>query len=379
MNQTRHIWVLLVLVCACPSRNHAQTSGASAGVYLTPQASDDLTEMEQELIKRLRKEGRQHYANGAYKQAVKKFEEAYKISGDDTFLYDLALTFHVLRDWDRCVGLLGRYIETAPVGPKKDRAFNTMQSCKARREISQTLRIDTRPRGASVYLNNRKTASKGQTPLVLKVKPGVKRIWLILDGHEPMIRDVDVSRTAPMHLTVDLKRRLEKGWLFVDSDVRDAQIYLDGQPLQLTPQLNPLAVAAGRHQVQLRRQGFDPFQAFINIDRFQLTRVDAAMSKSSSASTWRSSLGWTAVTLGVVAVVGGGVATHYADKEYNDTPTFERLQNYEYMSYGIGGTLLSIGTGLVLWDTFRNHILAEERNPLYGQPMETPDPDQLDR
>ena len=54
------------------------------------------------------------------------------------------------------------------------------------------------------------------------------------------------------------------------------------------------------------------------------------MSKSSSASTWRSSLGWTAVALGVVAVVGGGVATHYADKEYNDTPTFERLQNYEY-------------------------------------------------
>ncbi|MEE2757071.1 MAG: PEGA domain-containing protein [Myxococcota bacterium] len=379
MHRTRHIWMLLVLLCACPTLNHAQANRASDEVYLTPQASDDLTEMEQALIKRLRKEGRQHYANGAYEQAVKKFEEAYKISGDDNFLYDLALTFHVLRDWDRCVGLLGRYIDTAPAGPKKDRAFNTMQSCKARREISQTLRIDSSPRGARVYLNNLKTASKGQTPLVLNVKPGVKRIWLILDGYEQAIRDVDVSRTAPMHLMVDLKQRVEKGWLFVDSDVRDAQIYLDGKPLQLTPQLKPLPVAAGRHQIQLRRQGFDPFQAFINIERFQMTRVDAAMSKSTGASTWRSSLGWTAVALGLVAVVGGGVATHFADQEYNDTPTFERLQRYEYMGYGIGGTLFSIGTGLVLWDTFRNHISVDEKNPLYGNPMETPDPDQLER
>ncbi len=376
MNQTRPLWFAIAFLLAAGSPN-AQPTGGAGEIYLTPQASDDLTQMEEALIKRLRKEGRKHYANGAYKQAVKKFEEAYKISGDTSFLYDLALTFHVLRDWDRCVGLLGRYIETAPAGPKKDRAFNTMQSCQARRDVSQSLRIDSRPRGASVYLNNRKTASKGQTPLELTVKPGVKRIWVVLDGYEPAIRDVDVSRTAPMHLMVDLKQRIEKGWLFVDSDIRDAQIYLDGQPLQLTPQLKPVPVTSGRHQIQVRRQGFDPFQAFINVERFQLTRVDAAMDKSTSASTWRSSLGWTAIALGVVSVVGGGVATHFADQEYNDTPAFDRLQNFEYLGYGIGGTLLSFGTSMVLWDALRNHITDDERNPIYGNPMDTPDPDGL--
>ena len=367
---TRSLNVSFIILFVAPT--FAQIAGpvASKEVYLTPQAAEELSEMEQRLVSRLRKEGRQFYVNGAYEQAIRKFEEAYRISGENDILYDLALTFQIVRNWERCIGLLGRFLENAPASPKKDRAFNILQSCRARGEVSQTLILKSRPSGAAVYLDNRKTAMKGQTPLTLKVAPGVKRIWFEIDGYEPAIRDVEISRDQPLTLFVTLKERVEKGWLFVDSDIRDSQIYLDGSPLQLTPMLRPVPVMAGRHQVQLRRQGFEPVEKYVTVERFQLTRVDAAMGQLGTTSSW-SSLGWTSLSLGLVSFAVGGVASYYADQEYNDTPTFDNLKQYEGLGYGVGASLALSGLALIIWDLLRDNVKEADKNPLYGQPMDT--------
>ncbi|MGC6416295.1 MAG: PEGA domain-containing protein [Bradymonadia bacterium] len=376
---TRSLNVSFIILFVAPT--FAQIAGpvASKEVYLTPQAAEELSEMEQRLVSRLRKEGRQFYVNGAYEQAIRKFEEAYRISGENDILYDLALTFQIVRNWERCIGLLGRFLENAPASPKKDRAFNILQSCRARGEVSQTLILKSRPSGAAVYLDNRKTAMKGQTPLTLKVAPGVKRIWFEIDGYEPAIRDVEISRDQPLTLFVTLKERVEKGWLFVDSDIRDSQIYLDGSPLQLTPMLRPVPVMAGRHQVQLRRQGFEPVEKYVTVERFQLTRVDAAMGQLGTTSSWRSSLGWTSLSLGLVSFAVGGVASYYADQEYNDTPTFDNLKQYEGLGYGVGASLALSGLALIIWDLLRDNVKEADKNPLYGQPMDTPDPEFLSK
>jgi hypothetical protein len=352
-------------------------SGTADSVRLSPQAEKDKSLVEAATIKRLRAEGRQSYRQGAYERAIRKFEAVYRLSGDPNVLYELALTYHVLRDWDQCVDFMGRYLKQAPIGPKRDRALNTLQSCEARRTISQTILIESDPSGADVYLGNRNTPIQGQTPFRAKVSTGVKRVWLELKGYEREIKDIEVRHSEPMRLYVILRKRVDKGWLYIDSDVRNAQIYVDGKPLQITPLLKPVPVSVGDHQIQLRREGFEPFEAHVRVEQFLMTRVDAPLGRSSHVSTWRSSLGWTGASLGVLAMVGGALATHYANEQYNDTTQFDEFVTYERMGYVGGVSLVVTGISLLVWDSLRDHVLTSDRNTLYGKPMETPDPAEL--
>ena len=343
-------------------------------VQLTPKARKEQVETEHALYKRLRRDGRKYYRNGNYQLAIQKFKELYRLTDDSDVLYDLALTYQVLRKWDECVGYMGRFLKEAPNNPKKDRALNTQQSCEARRAGSHLLPIETDPPGADVYFDNRKTPIQGQTKFAARVQVGVKRIWLELVGYEPVIKDIEIRKDEPMVLRVVLQRRIDTGWLYVDSNVRDAQVYLDGKPLQLTPFLRPVAVSAGPHQLKVMRDGFAPFHGQPIVERFLMTRVDVPLGKSQDSSTWRSSVGWTSTVVGVLAMVGGAVATHRANQYYSDTPEFDKIVGYERLGYGLGAGLTALGGSLLLWEYFHDNLLDSERNDLYGQPMETPDP-----
>jgi len=346
-------------------------------IRLSPQAEKDKVMVEATTIKRLRTEARTHYRQGAYKLAIRQFQSAYRLSNDYEILYELALTHHVLRNWEECGAYMDRYLREAPRGPKRDRALNTKQSCKARQEISQALFIESDPPGADIYFDNRNTPIQGQTPFRTQVGIGVKRIWLELKGYEPEIKDIELRRGEPMRLRVILRKRVEKGWLYIDSNIRNAQVYVDGKPLQLTPLLKPVPVSAGEHQVQVRREGFGPFERNVRIKRFLMTRVDAPLGRANHVSTWRSSLGWSTIILGGLALAGGAVATYYADQQYNDSPQFDELVGYERLGYVGGVALLTTGGSLLIWDSLRYHFDPSERNTRYGQPMDIPDPDKL--
>ena len=73
----RSLHVIFVILFVTPASAQIAGPVPSKEVYLTPQAAEELSEMEQRLVSRLRKEGRQLYVNGAYEQAIRKFEEAY--------------------------------------------------------------------------------------------------------------------------------------------------------------------------------------------------------------------------------------------------------------------------------------------------------------
>ena len=103
------------------------------------------------------------------------------------------------------------------------------------------------------------------------------------------------------------------------------------------------------------------------------------MGQSDSISSWRSSLGWTSLSLSFVSLAVGGVASYYADQEYNDTPTFDQLKRYEGIGYGVGVSLAVSGLALIVWDLLRDNVREADKNPMYGQPMDTPDPEFLSK
>lgn len=345
-------------------------------VVLTPQAEADKLAADKAKADELRREAFRLYSSGLYEQSIAKFKEAYGLSKDPDLLYSMAVSHQQLRDWESCVAVMEDFIAKTPPGPDPtlDRARNIRDLCEARIETDQTLSIVTVPAGANVYVDNKNTGVKGQTPVTMTLRPGKHRIWIELDGYESVMQDIEVQKREPFNLSVTLKEERDLGWLHVDATVKGATVFVDGQTLGKTPFGPPRQFPAGPHQIIVEREGYTRFTGTPIVERGQLARVDAYMVQTDAGSTWRTNLGVASTILGALAVGGGVTAMVFANDEYNDTEDFETLAGLERLGYGVGGGLMAVGVSLIVWDLSRDVIDPDHENPEYGRPVSRPTP-----
>jgi tetratricopeptide (TPR) repeat protein len=341
-------------------------------VVLTPEAEAQLSAADKTRADALRREATTLFSNGRYKEAIEKFRQAFEINQDIDLLYSIAVSYQNLEAWQECVNFMERYLEKAPVGPKRDRADNTRISCDARIERDQQLIIESDPPGARVFLDDKARGTVGTTPFRNYVRPGKHKVWVELDGYQPVMQDIEIQKAEPFRMNLVLRREQNAGWLFVDSTVIQARVYIDGKNVGLTPFKQPLAYGAGLHQVVVERDGYTRYNQQVMVNKGQVKVVDAYIVRAENFTSWRTPVGWTLNVVGALAIGGGITAWQFADKEFNDTDEFDQLALYEKLGYGIGGGLLAIGTTLVIWDQFRDVVLDEHKNPDYKKPVSKP-------
>jgi len=342
---------------------------AQPAVVLTPEAQAEVSAADQKRADDLKNEANILFRDGRYKEAIEKFQRAFEIVRDGELLYNIGVSYQNLEAWQECVSFMERYLEKASVGPKRDRAENTRKSCEARIERDQELTIESTPTGARIFIDDRARGVQGTTPFRNYVKPGSHRVWVELDGYEPTDQTIEVQKATPFRMNVQLSQVQNRGWLFVDATVIDARVYIDGKNVGLTPFQAPLAYGAGPHQIVVEREGYTRYASQIKVEKGRLARVDAHLVQTSANSTWRSPLGWTLNVVGFLAIAGGVTAYFFAEEEFNDTDQFKQLALYEKLGYGVGGGLMAVGTGLLIWDSVRDVIAEEHRNPKYGEPV----------
>ncbi|MFN3200528.1 MAG: PEGA domain-containing protein [Bradymonadia bacterium] len=336
-----------------------------------PPASN-ISDADKQRANALWDEGQALYGQGRYKEAIDRFQQAYEILRDVNLLYSTAIAYQQLESWSECVNYMDRFIEKAPLSPKKDRAITQRRNCKARIVRDQQLIIDSDPPGAKVYVDDRRRGVVGTTPYSNYVNPGAHIVWIELEGYEPIRQEIEVQVKEPFRLNLALRKVQNLGWLHVDCTVIDAQVYIDGKNVGLSPFKEPLPYSAGRHQVVVTRDGYTRFDEHVSVEKGATTRVNAYLVRTETVSSWRSGLGWTSNVLGVLALAGGGVAYYFADQEFNDTARYDELVGYQNIGYGVGGGLLAIGIGLLIWDANRDVILDKDKNPYYEQPVTAP-------
>lgn len=341
-------------------------------IVLTPEARAQVSEADKVRAEALNTEATNFYKTGRYKEAIEKFQRANEINPDPELVFRIAVAYQQLESWQECVNYMDRYLESAPTGPKRDRADNTRKSCDARIERDQQLIIDSDPKGARVFLDDRAKGVQGQTPFSNYVRPGSHKVWIELDGYDTVEQTIQVQTKEPFRLNLVMRKMQNRGWLFVDSILIDARVYIDGKNVGLTPFQEPLGYGAGLHQVVVERDGYTRFTKQVNVNKGQVTTVDAYMVRTDNISTWRTGLGWTAEVLGALCIGGGVVAFFLAEDEYNDTDDFDKLAFYEKLGYGLGGGLMAVGTGLLIWDAARDVVDDKDRNPGYKKPVRTP-------
>ncbi len=53
-----------------------------------------------------------------------------------------------------------------------------------------------------------------------------------------------------------------------------------------------------------------------------------------------------------------------ADKEFNDTSSFDTKQTLQIAGYAAGGTLMALGTALIIWEYVREPVNTDDLIPL---------------
>jgi hypothetical protein len=157
------------------------------------------------------------------------------------------------------------------------------------------LLVRSTPAGARVFVDDRE---RGQTPAtIMELARGTHRIRLVREGYVVEERRIAITTAQPSPaITIELKRSsapaaarpaaspapatagASVGALTVDSRPAGASVFLDGQPVGITPLSLP-QVAEGEHAIRLERDGYRRWSSSIRVARGQRQRVTASLER----------------------------------------------------------------------------------------------------
>ncbi|HEY2943487.1 MAG TPA: TonB family protein [Vicinamibacteria bacterium] len=114
------------------------------------------------------------------------------------------------------------------------------------------LRIETRPAGASVWMDGR---AAGETPLSIKdLRPGMHQLRLSLEGHAPAELTFQVQEgTTGLPLSFNMPPLLAPAE--IRSEPPAATVSVDNKVIGLTP-IEKLSLNPGAHEIRIERAGF---------------------------------------------------------------------------------------------------------------------------
>lgn len=135
----------------------------------------------------LDKEGAKAYGEERYVDAIRYFEEAYRLGGPAFELWNVAKCYLRLEQPEQAVEMLERYL-AIPNIPKEDRAEATRQLETVKKRPSP-LTVSSSPSGAEVSVDGKKV--EGRTPLSTFLAPGAHVVTVSLSNHTSYTRGVE--------------------------------------------------------------------------------------------------------------------------------------------------------------------------------------------
>jgi hypothetical protein len=137
----------------------------------------------------LDQEGAKAYGDGRYNDAIRYFEEAYRLGGPSFELWNIAKCHVRLDQPEQAASTLERYLALESL-PAEDRDEATVQ-LEALRKRSSVLTVASAPAGAAVTVDGRAPAEGAKTPTSLTLEPGVHTIVLSHPSYATYTRTVE--------------------------------------------------------------------------------------------------------------------------------------------------------------------------------------------
>jgi tetratricopeptide (TPR) repeat protein len=184
----------------------ASSWSASAAAQTAPPAAPSLEAGAPESAQKRYLIGRELYQLGRIDEAANEFRAAYELFPNSPKLaYNLGRTYERLGKLEDAERFFTLYVQLLPSAPDRAEVEKILLTLKARREQRRAeLVLSTTPPGASVFLDEGKTALPERTPTRLKVSPGGHVLRFHLEGYREGTLAVDVPERGSQahHLTL---------------------------------------------------------------------------------------------------------------------------------------------------------------------------------
>jgi hypothetical protein len=143
--------------------------------------------------------------------------------------------------------------------------------------------IDSKPQGATIYLNDKTKGPFGKTPWQGSLEPKPIRLILESKGFKPEQRQVTPQSDKLVDIYIALSEEHYLGWIEVTSNAVGAAVYVDRKDIgaigrtPFTGHLKP-----GKHTIYVERQGFQPLEKTIEVKPGTATQYAWPMEKTKS-------------------------------------------------------------------------------------------------
>ncbi|HEY0993621.1 MAG TPA: PEGA domain-containing protein [Kofleriaceae bacterium] len=155
-------------------------------------------------------------------------------------------------------------------------AAHAQANCPGNKPGRFPVKIDSAPQGAAVYINDKACPAVGVTPWEGKLNNGDYTVIVEAPGYDPATRPFKVARVRKtQEMFVPLVKKLDPPKIDVradaDKNMFGATILLDGQPQGQVPMV--ITTTAGRHLVQIKKEGFEEYSAWLDTKDNQVQTV----------------------------------------------------------------------------------------------------------
>ncbi len=153
------------------------------------------------------------------------------------------------------------------------------------------LKVDSSPQQAAVYWDVGSAASApknygiaGYTPLTIKVPRGPVKIVVELPGWKAQEQTLDVRKSQTVSFTLERAPQVAHLDLRATSEggAAGAEVFIDGVDRGTAP--NSFEMPAGRHQLELRKDGYKPFSDWLDLAEGERRTRDVSMMRAEAPS-----------------------------------------------------------------------------------------------
>ena len=310
--------------------------------------------------------GKEAYDSGDYRTAALKFVEAYEHSDRAELLYNIGLAYQGAGELPKAETFFQRYLAELPKARNANEVVNLV--IEIQQEIAAnygTLELKSDKR-ATLTLDG-EAEPRCETPCSLVLRAGKYGFTARADGFTDAPLSVQLEAGQVESIRLELKPVAVLGYLDLASD-SGASVFIDGEPMARLPLDAPLAIAPGRHDVELRASRGVSWAGVVDVEPNATYRLNVPLEHAvdaSAATSWKRQAG---IVLGVSSLgfgVGGLWMGMQAQTSFDALDAQERTRGFvdsdlresgqnqataANILYGVAGGVLAIGVGLFVWD-----------------------------
>lgn len=153
-------------------------------------------------------------------------------------------------------------------------AFGQNTPRPVRKGRKYTVKIDSSPQQATIYLDDKQYGIVGYTPWSGKLVKGDYKLIIEMPGFKPVEKMITVDRKSKSFMEV-LQKQAQPGKIDVqataDPNVNGATVWVDGLSEGTAP--IEIEVRDGRHQVEIKKPGFEDFTQWVNVTEGRVVTI----------------------------------------------------------------------------------------------------------